>query len=215
MQVTFAEFAKVLQSSASAVDAAEGHGCLCGALCVSADYTLERWLEELIPEEEGSQLQASDTQVLQLIFDEAARTLRGDDMEFAPLLPEEDEPLERRANTLAQWCRGFLYGFGSARPLEVAKLPASVDEILRDIAHIGGAEVDVGAAGEEEEQAYVEVFEYLRAGVQLLHDELTELRADPHHDPDADGDADYDPEADPHDDSPPLLDDDESEGPLH
>jgi len=209
MQVTFAEFAKVLQSSASAVDAAEGHGCLCGALCVTADYTLERWLEELIPEE-GSQLQATDAQVLQLIFDEAARTLRGDDMEFAPLLPEEDEPLERRASTLAQWCRGFLYGFGSARPLEVAKLPAAVDEILRDIAHIGGAEVDVGAAGEEEEQAYVEVFEYLRAGVQLLHDELTELRADPHHDPDAN----YDPDADPQDDSPPLLDD-ESDGPLH
>src|SRR5215207_5378470 len=110
MQVTFAEFAKVLQSSASAVDAAEGHGCLCGALCVSADYTLERWLEELvpeepIPEEEGSQLQAAtnagDVQVLQLIFDEAARTLRGDDMDFAPLLPEEDEPLERRARALA------------------------------------------------------------------------------------------------------------------
>jgi uncharacterized protein YgfB (UPF0149 family) len=209
--VTFAEFAKVLQSSASAVDAAEGHGCLCGALCVSADYTLERWLEELIPEEE-SQLPATDVEVLQLIFDEAARTLRGDDMEFAPLLPEEDEPLERRASTLAQWCRGFLYGFGSARPLEVAKLPVAVDEILRDIAHIGGAEVDVGAAGEEEEQAYVEVFEYLRAGVQLLHDELTELRAAPHHDPDSD----YDPDADPYDDPPPLLDDDdESEDPLH
>jgi hypothetical protein len=58
-------------------------------------------------------------------------------------------------------------------------MPPSVDEILRDIAHIGGAEVDVGAAGEEEEEAYVEVFEYLRAGVQLIHDELTLLRADP------------------------------------
>jgi len=178
MQVTFAELAKVLQSSASTVDAAEGHGCLCGALCVSADYTVERWMEELIPEE-GTQLSAADEQVLQLIFDEAARTLRGDDMDFAPLLPEEDEPLERRATALAQWCRGFLYGFGSSRPLQAAQFPPTVDEFLRDIAHVGGAEVDVGASGEEEEEAYVEVFEYLRAGVQLVHDELIAFRANP------------------------------------
>ena len=187
MQVTFSELAGILQASASTVEAAEGHGCLCGALCTSADYTLERWVEELIPEsgepEEGRQLPEGDAQVLQLVFDEAARTLRGDDMEFAPLLPEEDEALERRATALAQWCQGFLYGFGAARTLPSMKLPATVDEVLRDIAHIGGAAVDVGAAGEDEEEAYVEVFEYLRAGVQLVHDELTGLRNDAEDEP--------------------------------
>jgi uncharacterized protein YgfB (UPF0149 family) len=29
---------------------------------------------------------------------------------------------------------------------------------------------------EEEEQAYAEIVEYVRAGVQLIHDELIELR---------------------------------------
>jgi uncharacterized protein YgfB (UPF0149 family) len=101
---------------------------------------------------------------------------------------------------LAQWCRGFLYGFGSARPLQAVKLPATVDEILRDIAHIGGAEIDVGASGEEEEEAYAEVFEYLRAGVQLVHDELFSLRADP--------DSGADPQED--DDSPDSPFDDDS-----
>jgi uncharacterized protein YgfB (UPF0149 family) len=210
MQVTFAEFAAVLQAAASTVDAAEGHGCLCGALCVTADYTLQRWEEELIPEE-GTQLSAGDEQVLQLIFEEAARTLRGDDMEFAPLLPEEDEPLERRATLLAQWCRGFLYGFGSARPLQLEKLPPTVDEILRDVAHIGSSEADVGAAGEEEEEAYVEVFEYLRAGVQLIHDELTTLRAEP----DGGAHRDFNDERD--DDAPSDYgaDSDEPDDPMH
>jgi uncharacterized protein len=211
MQVTFAELATVLQAASSAVDAAEGHGCLCGALCVSADYTVERWTEELIPEE-GVQLSEPDKQLLQLVFDEAARTLRGDDMDFEPLLPGDDEPLERRATTLAQWCRGFLYGFGSARPLQLERLPPTVDEILRDIAHIGGAEVDVGAAGDEEEESYVEVFEYLRAGVQLAHDELSELRAEPERgadsrDDDSGDDRDDDPRDDFSDDSGEDLDD--------
>ena len=182
MQVTFAELASVLQASAATVDAAEGHGCLCGALCTSAEYTLERWVDELISAD-GRELSDGDAQVLRLVFDETARTLRGDEMEFAPLLPDEDDPLEWRAATLAQWARGFLYGFGAARPLQVAALPETVDEILRDVAHIGGAAVDVGAAGEEEEEAYVVVFEYLRAGVQLVHDELAALRNDTQEDP--------------------------------
>ena len=46
MQVTFREIANVLQTAGSQVVAAEGHGCLCGALCTTADYTLERWLDE-------------------------------------------------------------------------------------------------------------------------------------------------------------------------
>jgi len=183
MHVTFAELSSVLQASASTVDAAEGHGCLCGALCTSADYTLERWVEELFAEE-GRELSDGDERVLQTVFEDSARTLRGDEMEFEPLLPDEDAPLERRATMLAQWCQGFLYGFGASRPLEAAALPETVDEILRDIAHIGGAAVDVGAAGEEEEEAYVEVFEYLRAGVQLVHDELIALRNETQEPPD-------------------------------
>ena len=183
MHVTFAELSNVLQASASTVDAAEGHGCLCGALCTSADYTLERWVEELFAEE-GRELSDGDEQVLQTLFEDAARSLRGDEMEFEPLLPDEDVSLEQRATALAQWCQGFLYGFGAARPLEATALPETVDEILRDIAHIGGAAVDVGAAGEEEEEAYVEVFEYLRAGVQLVHDELIALRNDAQEPPD-------------------------------
>ena len=39
--------------------------------------------------------------------------LRGDEMEFELLLPDDDAPLEQRATALSQWCQGFLYGFGT------------------------------------------------------------------------------------------------------
>jgi uncharacterized protein YgfB (UPF0149 family) len=175
MQVTFAEFASVLQDAAATVDAAEGHGCLCGALCTSSDYTMERWVDELIAEDRRP-LAHDNEQVLRLVFAETVRALRGDEMEFAPLLPEEDGSLEQRATTIAQWCQGFLYGFGTGRALPPAAIPDTVDEVLRDVAHIGSAIVDVGAAGEDEEQAYAEIFEYLRVGVQLVHDELAAVR---------------------------------------
>lgn len=184
LQVTFPEIEKVMQSASSAVSAAEGHGCLCGALCTATDYTLERWLEELVPMQEEGQDEGQDErdiapdveQPLRLLFADTLRALRGDEMEFEPFLPDDALPLEQRTAALSQWCQGFLYGFGTARVVGPGDLPATIDEVLRDVADISRAEVDVGDAGEEEEQAYTEVVEYLRAGVQLVHDELIGIR---------------------------------------
>jgi len=175
LQVTFPEIARVLQSAGSSVPAAEGHGCLCGALCMSADYSLERWLEEIVPSEEDT-VADEIVQPLRLLFADTVSALRGDAMEFEPFLPDDEVPLEQRTAALSQWCQGFLYGFGSVRAVQAEELPSSIDEILRDLANISRAEVDVGEAGEEQEQAYSDVVEYLRAGVQLVHDELIGLR---------------------------------------
>lgn len=175
LQVTFPEIARVLQSAGSTVPAAEGHGCLCGALCISADYSLERWFEEIVPAEEGA-VAEEIAQPLRLLFADTVAALRGDAMEFEPFLPDDEVPLEQRTAALSQWCQGFLYGFGSVRAVQAEELPSSIDEILRDLANISRAEVDVGEAGEEQEQAYSDVVEYLRAGVQLVHDELIGLR---------------------------------------
>jgi uncharacterized protein YgfB (UPF0149 family) len=177
MQVTFREIANVLQSAGSQVVAAEGHGCLCGALCTTPDYTVERWLDELIAiEGDDSDVSAPPDAPLRLLFVDTHRALRGDQMEFEPLLPDDDEPLEQRATALAQWCQGFLYGFGTGKPVRREDLKGQVDEILRDLSEIARASVDVGAAGEEEEASYAELVEYLRVGVQLVHDELAPIR---------------------------------------
>ena len=175
MQVTFREIVSVLEDAGSQVVAAEGHGCLCGALCTSPDYSLERWLEELVAVDEGGAALVPED-ALRLLFLDTQRALRGEEMEFEPLLPDDDEPLERRATALSQWCQGFLYGFGTGKPTRAEDLTGQVNEVLRDLSHIAAASVDVGAAGEDEEEAYAEVIEYLRVGVQLVHDELAAVR---------------------------------------
>lgn len=175
LQVTFAEIARVLETLSATVPAAESHGCLCGALCMTLHYPLDRWLEEIIPDIDD--VSEGDRHALDLLFTDTLGGLRGDQMEFELLLPDDDVTLEQRATALSQWCQGFLYGFGSGRSLKSQELPPNVEEILRDLTHIGRATVDAGESGEEEEEAYTEVVEYVRAGVQLIHDELTEARA--------------------------------------
>lgn len=175
LQVTFAEVVRVLEGLDSSVPAAEAHGCLVGALCTTPHYPMERWLEEIIPDEDRRNDDDSQ-QALRLLYADTLNSLRGEEMEFEVLLPDDDIPLAERAGGLSQWCQGFLYGFGTGAVEAAVKpdeLPASVGEILNDLTHIGRASVELEGEGNEgEEEAYAEVVEYVRVGVQLIHDEL-------------------------------------------
>lgn len=182
LQVTFPEIARVLEGLSSSVPAAESHGCLCGALCTASHYPIERWLDEIVPEDDALDAAAGEErepqQPLRLLFADTLQALRGDAMELELLLPDDDTSLESRAVALSQWCQGFLYGFGTGEGAGTGKRewPANVDEILRDLTHIGRATVELGEGSEEEEEAYAEVVEYVRVGVQLIHDELAAAR---------------------------------------
>ena len=180
LQVTFPEIVRVLELLSSSLSAAEGHGCLCGALCTSAHYPLERWLAEIVPDDAPAD--AAPDQALQLLFEDTLHALRSDQMEFQPLLPDDQETLEQRAQALSQWCQGFLYGFGTGHPVKPEDMTNNVGEILRDMTHIGRAVTELGEASEEEEQAYSDVVEYIRVGVQLIHDELDAVRSAEGHD---------------------------------
>jgi uncharacterized protein YgfB (UPF0149 family) len=181
LRVTFPEISKVLQELNSSVPAAESHGCLCGALCATLDYPMARWFEEIIPESPAAEEEApqdvpqeadAQREPLQILFSDTLNSLRGDQMDFEPLLPDDDVSLNQRAHALSQWCQGFLYGFGTGQRQGEAELPANVDEILKDFTHIGRASVELEEESESEEEAYSEVVEYVRAAVQLIHDEL-------------------------------------------
>jgi uncharacterized protein YgfB (UPF0149 family) len=183
LQVTFAEVVRVLEDLGSAVPAAEAHGCLVGALCTTQHYAMERWLEEIIPDEE-QRADDDSQQALRLLYSDTLNALRGEEMDFEVLLPGDEVPLATRAGGLSQWCQGFLYGFGSTGQINgVAvkqdELPANVNEILSDLTHIGRASVGIegDAENESEEEAYAEVVEYVRVGVQLIHDELIPAQA--------------------------------------
>ena len=170
LQVTFPEIVSVMQGAGSTVPVAEGHGCLCGALCITDDYSLDRWLEELVPVEEGASMPADVEPTMRLLYADTVRALRGEDMDFQPFLPDDATTLEQRTTALSQWCQGFLYGLGTTRPLQPEHMPKSIDEILVDFTNIGRAEVDPSGNAEEDEEAYAEVVEYIRAATQLVHD---------------------------------------------
>jgi uncharacterized protein YgfB (UPF0149 family) len=168
----FDDVARALAAAGSVLQAAEAHGCLCGGACVRRDYRLAEWLDEIFLD--GG---AGADDVLETLRANTIAALVGGQMEFQPLLPDDGQPLEARVEALGAWCQGFLYGFGAAGTVGHARLPEGVDEVLADLAQISQAGI-VGAESDEvEEDAYVELVEFLRAAVQLVYDELAALRA--------------------------------------
>ena len=71
-----------------------------------------------------------------------------------------------------EWCRGFLGGFGLAGAPAHAKLSEEAQEILRDLGTIAGSAFDFQNE-EEDEDALIEVQEFVRVGALLLHTECT------------------------------------------
>ena len=176
LKVTFDEVVSALQQANVDVCAAETHGRLCGALCTTEPLTLPAWLNELLPDtlEEAERESATcDGSVLQILYDDTVDALQGMEMDFVPLIPEDDALLLRRSESLAQWCLGFLYGLGTHQHANRRIFSAEVEEALRDLTEIGRIAADVPETSEEEEQAYSELVEFVRVSVQLIHDELS------------------------------------------
>jgi uncharacterized protein YgfB (UPF0149 family) len=62
---------------------------------------------------------------------------------------------------------------------DASGLPGEVGEIVRDFSEITRVGVDSGQSVESNENAYAELVEFVRVGVQLVFEELGPLRSQP------------------------------------
>jgi len=172
----YAEIQRVLLEERSLADAAEAHGTLAGCLCAAVGYRFEDWLLEILPEGRAHPLAKA---TLRELYVDTAGALEGQEMEFELLLPEDAQSIDARTTALAQWCQGFLYGLGTSVIQDENGLPGEIGEIVRDLTEITRVAVDTGQSDESNENAYAELVEFVRVGVQLVFDELGPLRDQP------------------------------------
>lgn len=176
-QPDFESLSRVLAAAGSSLSAAEAHGVLAGVLAAAPPGRREprRWRDLILESGRAAEDEAADERAASLLATLAAgieRQLAGRGFEFELLLPEEDADLETRVRALAEWCRGFLLGLAAGGAKEVHKLPGEAGEALRDLIQIAEVELGEGEGGEAAEQALAELVEYVRAGVQILYEEL-------------------------------------------
>ena len=181
VSLSYADIQRALTQSHALADAAEAHGTLSGALCAASTYQLDDWLGEILPE---GRAEPEAAPWLRALFESTTSALGDAQMGFQPLLPTDDDALPERTEALGEWCRGFLYGLGSGQVRDLAALGQETDEILQDFTAITQVGIDPADSEENNEEAYAELVEFVRVGVQLLFDRLEPVRVPPSRSPD-------------------------------
>ncbi len=156
--------------------AAEAHGLLSGMLCMDVATDCQQWLGDFFGPELAD-IEGEDRRRLDRLYQQTRRQLVDFDFTFEPLLPDDDDSLEDRAQALGEWCHGFLQGIGYTG--KNSGWPGGCTEILSDFLEI--VRLDPAAAGEGDESAYTELTEYVRVGVQVIHSELQSQTPPQHH----------------------------------
>lgn len=151
---------------------AEAHGILCGQLSGGLKVEGPAWLKLFLPSigVKREPWEASRHWFCQ--WRDCTRDSLGDtQFEFMPLLPDDTDPLEARLSALAEWCAGFLAGFGSMGERRPEDFTEDTLSALRDLQQI--SQVDTRVEEEEPgENAFYEVLEYVRMAALLLFTEF-------------------------------------------
>ena len=158
---------------------AEVHGLLCGLLCATSTDAGELWFGELFQQtEDGDLLLEECKQSLQRLYQQTHEAMADPGMGFALLLPSEEKPIRLRAVAVRDWCEGFLYGLGLGGTTGQSALSESTRESLNDFTEITRMNTDaIDEEDDAEEEALMQVTEFLRVAAMLVYDELAEGRA--------------------------------------
>jgi uncharacterized protein YgfB (UPF0149 family) len=174
------ELDEVLERCGSSWNAGQVHGLLCSRLSVAGADGATRWFAQVLEETDPSNSSRGECEaMLDALCAVTWRQLVERQSEFELLLPGDEDPTALRAESMGQWCEGFLHGLVSEKRSEDLKKRLSEDplaDIIRDILHITRATAAEDEDAEEEEKAFAELVEYLRVAAQLTYEELADIR---------------------------------------
>jgi len=170
--IDYRDLSGTLQRLGYVDEPSEYHGILCGVLCLVSP----RNCNPLTVADAGEpRLSGSDPEAAQTLVelrDATWESLCSPDMDFAPLLPDDEQKLAPRVSALAAWCDGFLFGLAGHPAFSIDDCSEEAREIIGDLTQFTQVGLAVDEDDEMEESAYAELVEYIRVGAQLVFMEL-------------------------------------------
>ncbi|WP_199609119.1 UPF0149 family protein [Flocculibacter collagenilyticus] len=159
----------------------EVHGIVTGMVSGEVEETEQDDVLTLLSDliNDGQNFAKALKQPLYSMYLETKDGLSDTDLQFMPLLPDDDEPLSDRIESLIGWIQGFLVGFG-VRKTDLKDASDDVQEALNDFAEITRMDTDMSEE-EEAEEAYFEIVEYVRVSALLcfteFHQQMKSIKA--------------------------------------
>ncbi|MCH8542439.1 MAG: UPF0149 family protein [Alcanivorax sp.] len=169
----FEPLADALASAGVRHSPTELHGVICGLLSTGAGGQDAELLGMLAAHSElVGQWPAEAAQGFVALRDLAASGYAGETLELALLLPDDDEELGVRVAALAQWCEGFLVGFGTGSAgVRDSDLAPGLQEALSDLAAVSQADLPEENSPEEEAM-FEQIAEHCRMAALMIFTEI-------------------------------------------
>ena len=151
---------------------AETHGIVVGLLCGNPQQHEQELTDSLAALQVGDWDSERIREQLSPALSALHAELSSPEMDFRPLLPTSDRPLEERTRCLANWCSGFMTGFGASFPsAAMDKQPPETKEALQMLEQISRAASDPESDSEAEETAFFELAEFVKIAALMLREE--------------------------------------------
>ena len=141
------------------------HGMLCGLTCVKADISLNDWFNEiLITNNLQTTAEKNSLTKLTQIFNVTTAQLKQNKLNFKLLIKDDNYSLSQQAQTLTQWCNGFLIGFSLYKITSINKY---ILEMIKDISSITNLHINIDN-NKKNAQDLILVIEFVRTGVLFI-----------------------------------------------
>jgi len=176
---SFEKITTILETAELYTNASETHGVLSGLVCGGVKLDDQSWrthFNDVV--NEGMGLPAHIQRLVESIYGQVVNQITDDGLGFKLLLPDDDAPLDERAEAMAQWAQGFLVGFGMVQQ-GLNQAADEIQELIRDIRDISQVSLDFEQEDEESEIAFAEIVEYLRVGAMLCFNTFSRQPAEP------------------------------------
>lgn len=164
---SFNKITQTLEAADLFTNASETHGVLSGLICGGVKLNGKSWqphFNDVVNEGLGLPIKAQ--KLIESIYGQVVNQFTDDGLGFNLLLPDDEMPLDERAEAMSQWAQGFLVGFGMVQQA-LNEAPVEIQELIRDIRDISQVSLDFEQEDEDSEIAFAEIVEYLRVGAML------------------------------------------------
>lgn len=158
------------------VSAAQAHGLLSAFVCCG-EANPQFWEGVSFEELESGDVIGKEAQArlkeLQSITQQQLESL---DYDFQLLLPDDDESQAVRAESLGDWCYGFIGGLGLAGVSDEEIESADIKEILGSFSQIANIDHSGLEEDEDSEKELTELMEYVRMAVIYIYQDFSDAR---------------------------------------
>lgn len=135
----------------------ELHGLLTGIVCVTEAPSLEEW-QQILDTLNVPELEEDALAMLSEEAEDVAHALSEDELDYLPMLPDDEHLLAERVQALADWCAGVVLGFGLAS----GHLRRDERDLIEHLQEVAAVEFEPSDDDEDGEMSYQELLEFVR-----------------------------------------------------